>query len=80
MYDRFNSAQADSVIHREVAAASGMTPRAKELAVVLFDNILAKSIQIASRFDGRVSFGSQDLIQAASQAIFEAKKEFPVAA
>jgi hypothetical protein len=43
--DRLNSAQADSVIHAEVAAAVGMTPSAKEMALVMFDNILAKTIQ-----------------------------------
>lgn len=80
LYDRLNSAQADSVIHRELAAAAGMTPGAKEMALVMFDNILAKTIQAADRVQGQVRLGGHQLVQAAAQAIFEAKKASPAAA
>jgi hypothetical protein len=75
-----NSAQADSVIHRELAAASGLTASAKEMALVMFDNLLAKTIMDASRIQGEVLLGAQELVQAATKAIVVAKKEFPAMA
>ena len=80
LYERLNSAQADSVIHRELAAASGLTASAKEMALVMFDNLLAKTIMDASRIQGEVLLGAQELVQAATKAIVVAKKEFPAMA
>ena len=80
LYERLNSGQADSVIHRELAAASGLTASAKEMAMVMFDNLLAKTIQGATRIQGEVRLGAQELVQAAAKAIVEAKKQFPATA
>jgi hypothetical protein len=77
LYNSLNSSQRGSLIHRQIAANPDLSMDAKELAVVLFDDMLARTIQTLDRSNGLLKLSDRDVKNLANQAIAQASQQFP---
>jgi len=77
LYDRLNSYQSGSVIHRQIARSPELTGDAKELAAILFDDMLARGIQVLDRTDDKLVISDKYIVQLANEAIAKASEKFP---